>query len=128
MPFRWYISASQLKKLRKNAFDIEDTFSYFRLIRNVNGDIGLCEWGESFEFSRQVLLPSLYAKIDRWQENGFIVTDKNHNMGLYSTESRKWIFPCICEKIDVVSNDIINVTIYNKSQCYNIKGDRILTN
>lgn len=51
MPLRWYINGAQLKKLRSNAYDIEDTNSYFRLIRNENGNIGLCEWGESYEFS-----------------------------------------------------------------------------
>ena len=126
MPFRWYISSRQLRKLRKNAYDIEHTFSDFRLIRNLGGDVGLCEWGESFEFSRKVLLLSQYAKIDRWQESGFIVTDRNNKMGLYSTENFKWIFPCMCDNISIESNDIINVTINNKSQLYNIKGDRII--
>ena len=126
IPLRCYINASQLRTLRKNAYDIEDTYSDFRLIRNSSGDIGLCEWGESFSFSRKVLLPSQYAKIDRWREYEFIVTDKNNKMGLYSTEIFKWIFPCDCDNINIESNDIIKVTVNNKSQRYNNKGDRII--
>lgn len=127
MPFRWYLSSKQLKQLRLNAYDIEDTLSNFRLIRNFNGDIGLCEWGESFEFSRKVLLVSQYAKIERWQDCGYIVTGKDNKMGLYSTEYFKWILPCTCDNISVESNDVINITINNRSQRYNIKGDRILS-
>ncbi|MBQ8364674.1 MAG: hypothetical protein IJX41_02150 [Bacteroidaceae bacterium] len=125
-PLRCFINASQLRKLRKNAYDIEDTYSDFRLIRNASGDIGLCEWGKSFEFSRKVLLPSQYAKIDRWGLDRFIVTDKNNKMGLFSSETCKWIFPCSCDNIVIESTDIINVTINNKSQRYNSKGDRII--
>lgn len=127
MPIRWYISSNQLRWLRKNAYDIEDTCSLYRLIRDVNGNIGLCEWGESFEFSRKVLLPSQYVKIDRWGVDGFIVTDKNNKMGLFSTETCKWIFPCSCDNISIESNDIINVIINNRSQRYNSKGDRIVS-
>lgn len=126
IPLRWSISASQLRKLRKNAYDIEDTFSDFRIIRNINGDIGLCEWGRAYEFSRKVLLPSQYVKIDRWSEYKFIVTDKNNKMGLFCSEEYKWIFPCICDNISIESNDIINVIINTKSQRYNSKGDRII--
>lgn len=125
MPIRWYIHYNQLKRLRLNAYDIEYTYSDFRLIRNVSGDIGLCKWGESFEFSRKVLLPSQYVKIERWSAERFIVTDKNNKMGLFSTD--KWIFPCSCDNISIESNDIINVTINNKSQRYNSKGDRIIS-
>lgn len=127
MPIRWYISSNQLRRLRQNAYDIEDTYSDFRLIRNVSGDIGLCEWGKSFEFSRKVLLPSQYVKIDRWGVDGFIVTDKNNKMGLFSTETCKWIFPCSCDNISIESDDIINIIIDNRSQRYNSKGDRIVS-
>lgn len=127
IPLRLYINSSQLRKLRKNAYDIEDTYSDFRLIRNVSGDIGLCEWGKSFEFSRKVLLPSQYVKIDRWGVDGFIVTDKNNKMGLFSTETCKWIFPCSCDNISIESDDIINIIIDNRSQRYNSKGDRIVS-
>lgn len=126
-PLRCFINSNQLRKLRKNAYDIEDTCSLYRLIRDVNGNIGLCEWGESFEFSRKVLLPSQYVKIDRWGVDGFIVTDKNNKMGLFSTEICKWIFPCSCDNISIESNDIINVIINNRSQLYNSKGDRIVS-
>lgn len=127
IPLRLYINSSQLRKLRKNAYDIEDTYSDFRLIRNASGDIGLCEWGKSFEFSRKVLLPSQYVKIDRWGVDGFIVTDKNNKMGLFSTETCKWIFPCSCDNISIESDDIINIIIDNRSQRYNSKGDRIVS-
>ena len=40
-PIRLLIIAFQKSKLRKNAYDIEDTTSLARLIRNKNGDIGL---------------------------------------------------------------------------------------
>lgn len=126
-PIRWYINASQLKKLRRNAYDIEDTYFLYRLIRGVNGDIGLCEWGESYELSRKVLLESRYARICRLNKNdGFIVTDKNNRMGLYMAQDNEWIFPCICDNISIESDDIINVTINNRSQRYNFKGDRII--
>lgn len=126
MPIRWYISSNQLRRLRQNAYDIEDTSSDFRLIRNVSGDIGLCEWGKSFEFSRKVILPSQYIKIARYGIGGFIVTDKNNKMGLFSTEACKWIFPCYCDNISIESNGIINVTINKKTLRYNSKGDRII--
>lgn len=125
-PLRCFINANQLKKLRRNAYDIEDTCSLYRLIRDVNGNIGLCEFGESFEFSRKVLLPSQYVKIDRWGVDEFIVTDKNNKMGIYSAQNNKWLFPCTCDNISIESDDIINVTINNKSQRYNSKGERII--
>lgn len=127
MPLRWYINGAQLKKLRSNAYDIEDTNSYFRLIRNENGNIGLCEWGESYEFSRKVILPSQYAKIERLNNEVYIITDLSGKMGLYNTVENKWIFMCTCDKISIKSDNIIDVTINKISQRYNYKGDRILS-
>ena len=126
-PTRVYINSKQLRELRKNAYDIEDTYSLYRLIRDVNGNIGLCEWGESFEFSRKVLLPSQYVKIDRWGTDRYIVTDKNNKMGLYSADDYEWIFPCTCDNIRIESNDIVSVTTNDRSQRYNSKGDRIIS-
>ena len=127
IPLRWYINSSQLRKLRKNAYDIEDTYSTFRLIRNVNGYLGLCEWGLSFEFSRKVLLESQYVRIIRWQENAFIVTNKNNKMGLYRTGDNKWVLPCEYEQINIISSDIVLAKVNGRSQHYNIFGDRIMS-
>ena len=126
IPIRLYVNASQLRKLRKNAYDIEDTSFDFRLIRNVRGDLGLCEWGKTYEFSRKILLTPQYVKVDRWNEYCFIVTDKNYKMGLYRAGNNEWILPCTCDKITIVSDDIVNATMQGRSQRYNIKGDRIL--
>lgn len=126
-PLRCFINANQLRKLRKNAYDIEDTCSLYRLIRDVNGNIGLCEWGKSFEFSRKVLLPPQYVKIDRWGTYRCIVTDKNNKMGLYNAADCEWIFPCTCDSIRIESNDIVSVTTNGRSQRYNSKGDRIIS-
>lgn len=125
-PLRLYINSSQLRRLIKNVYDIEDTNSPFRLIRNRRGDIGLCKWGKSYEFSRKVLLEPQYIDIARWRDDGFIITDKNYKMGLYDPIKEKWTFPCECRKIEIESKCIINVTKNNISQRYNNYGERIL--
>ena len=129
-PIRLLIIAFQKSKLRKNAYDIEDTTtSLARLIRNKKGDIGLCVWGDSYEYSRKVILKPKYCKIDRrvFKGNnlGFIVTDKMGKMGLY-IEPGKWLFTCVCDNIKVVSDDLIIITINNNSQHYNSKGERVI--
>lgn len=127
IPFRLIVHLRQLAVLRKSAYDIEDTISDFRLIRSENGYLGLCEWGLSYEFSRRVVIEPKYAKIVRWQEDGYIVTDRNGKMGLYSTQDAKWIFQPCCENIAVESDSVVVVTAQNRTQRYNIKGDRILS-
>lgn len=125
-PIRLLIINSQMGKLKRNAYDIEYTTRYLRLIRNKNGDLGLCAWGDSYEYCRKVLLESQYAKIERWQEQGFVVTDKTGKMGLFDAYTEKWILPCEYEELSIESEQVIKATIKGHSQCYNIKGDRII--
>lgn len=126
IPIRLAILYVQLEQLKQNAYDIEDTVSEFRLIRNMNGDLGLCQWGESYMlFSRRVLLESKYVAIKRWGD-GFIVTNKDGKKGVYDTEKCKWVFPCTCASVKIESADVIIVTQNNRTQRYNLKGDRIL--
>ncbi|MEE0985621.1 MAG: hypothetical protein UH687_08350 [Bacteroidaceae bacterium] len=126
-PLRFGIVITRMRKLSKNAYDIENVNSLYRIIRNKAGDLGLCEWGGYYSYGRRVVLKSIYLDITRYQQDLYIVTDKNNKMGLFSTETHRWIFPCSCDNIDIESNDIINVTINNKSQRYNSKGDRIVS-
>ena len=42
-PLRWYLYESRMKKIRKHAYDIEDTDSIYRLIRNRRWYWGVCE-------------------------------------------------------------------------------------
>lgn len=125
-PIRWYMHYSQTKELRNNAYDIEDTACNFRLIRNRRGYIGLCEWGDSYEFSRKVILESKYLEIERLHVDRYVVTDRNHKKGMYSPLSHKWIIPCECKDIEIESNRIIRVTINGRNYRYNINGDRVL--
>lgn len=125
-PIRLLIINSQMSKLKKNAYDIENTARYLRLIRNKNGDLGLCVWGDAYEYSRKVLLESQYAKIERWQECGFILTDKTGKMGVYDAASEKWVLACEHEEIFVESEQLVRATARGHSQRYNIKGDRII--
>lgn len=126
---RLLIIAFQKSKLRKNAYDIEDTTSLARLIRNKNGDIGLCIWGDSYEYSRKIILKPKYCKIDKREFKGnnlgFIVTDKMGKMGLY-IEPGRWLFPCVYDNIKVVSDDLIITAINNNSQHYNSNGERVI--
>lgn len=125
-PIRIYIHINQTNKLRKYAYDIEDTWNKYRLIRSINGDLGLCEWGLPYAYSRKVLLETKYKRIDRWKNDGYIVTNKQNKMGLYDASKNNWIFPCECKQIKIESDNVIVVITNNHSQRYNIHGDRIL--
>lgn len=126
IPVRLCIHIEQTKKLRKNAYDIEDTCNQYRLIRNMKGDIGLCEWGLTYTYSRRVLIETQFKQIDRWGNDGYIVTNKRSKMGLFDASKNKWVFPCEYEKLIVESDDVIVVCTNNYRQRYNINGDRIL--
>lgn len=125
-PLRWYLYESRMKKLREHAYDIEDTDSCFRLIRNRRGYWGVCEWGESYELCRKVILDSEYVKIERWHADRYIVTDKNYRMGVYSPLSREWVIPCTCKSIEIESGRIIKVTQNNRTQRYNLNCERVI--
>lgn len=116
-----------MSKLRKNAYDIENSHNTFRLIRNRQGRMGLCKWGLSYDCARMVILESKYAHIERTSKGLFIVTDTKRKMGLYNAKKNKWILPCEYDLIieDSYHNDY-TVKDGNRTLRYNQHGERVM--
>lgn len=124
-PIRLSINNKQLRKLYSNTYDIEDIDKLYRIIRNEQGYLGLCIWGKSFEYKRKLILPPIYNRIIRCNDDSFVITDKNSKMGLYNSTNNKWMLPCTNDKITIYANDLLIVTNNGTSSQYSFRGYHI---
>lgn len=124
-PIRLSINNKLLRELYSNANDIEDIDKLYRIIRNEQGYLGLCVWGKSFEYKRKLILPPIYNRIIRCNDDSFVITDKNGKMGLYNSTNNKWMLPCANDKITIYANDLLIVVNNGTSSQYSFSGYRI---
>lgn len=127
IPVRVIILIVHRKKMKKYAYDIEQTTLKYKLIQSKSSKLGLCYFSDFFfDLWNRILIKPEYTDIIRETDVIYLLQDSRNKWGLYHAGKSKFIFHCEYDSITFESEDLI---ILNKDMTQyktNIYGERVM--
>ena len=111
------------RTIARYAYDIEVNTYNIKLIRNKEGNIGICNWEDWY--NNKLLIKPSYNNIQRIDEYSYIIK-KDCKFGLYNAKQEKLILDCQYDSISNIHDNVYEAHQNGQMTKYNIEGDRIL--